>query len=263
MLAAHRTLTSATQGALRSCAAKHVGIVPPVAAGRRLLVARASKGSKSWGEIAAEAVEVAKDVGSKLKDSITSLVPGSQKKQSVDSRLRQRSPFHRDDDRPLPMPVPGGGLLGGLVGGLLNTAVQGLAKEMENSAKQTRSVADLAAERISSSTRIKQRLGEVTVGLPISQSVASQSINGRVSKTVSLVLPVYNLAGVPVAQAQVTQAEGPAQNTCRIAVRMPEGDSVVLDESAEPGSSNSSTSRRKAGAGLQGDIIDAEFKDLQ
>eukprot|EP00882_Tetradesmus_deserticola_P003502 GHRQ01003705.1.p1 GENE.GHRQ01003705.1~~GHRQ01003705.1.p1 ORF type:complete len:263 (+),score=92.49 GHRQ01003705.1:278-1066(+) len=262
MLAAHRTLPYATQGALRSCAAKHVGIVPPVAAGRRLLVARASKGSKSWGEIAAEAVEVAKDVGSKLKDSITSLVPG-QKKQSVDSRLRQRSPFHRDDDRLLPMPVPGGGLLSGLVGGLLNTAVQGLAKEMENSAKQTRSVADLAAERISSSRRIKQRLGEVTVGLPISQSVASQSINGRVSKTVSLVLPVYNLAGVPVAQAQVTQAEGPAQNTCRIAVRMPEGDSVVLDESAEPGSSNSSTSRRKAGAGLQGDIIDAEFKDLK
>eukprot|EP00882_Tetradesmus_deserticola_P014314 GHRQ01015220.1.p1 GENE.GHRQ01015220.1~~GHRQ01015220.1.p1 ORF type:complete len:179 (-),score=48.91 GHRQ01015220.1:887-1423(-) len=130
------------------------------------------------------------------------------------------------DDRLLPMPVPGGGLLSGLVGGLLNTAVQGLAKEMENSAKQTRSVADLAAERISSSRRIKQRLGEVTVGLPISQSVASQSINGRVSKTVSLVLPVYNLAGVPVAQAQVTQAEGPAQNTCRIAVSKQQGISV-------------------------------------
>jgi hypothetical protein len=31
-----------------------------VAVGRRLLVARASKDSKSWGEIAAEAVEVAK-----------------------------------------------------------------------------------------------------------------------------------------------------------------------------------------------------------
>jgi hypothetical protein len=116
------------------------------------------------------------------------------------------------------MPLPGGGLLGGLVGGLLNTAVKGLAKELEKSAEQTRSVTDLAAERISSSRRIKQRLGEVTVGLPMSQSVASQNINGRVSKTVSLLLPVYNLAGAPVAQAQVTQVEGLAQNTCRIAV---------------------------------------------
>lgn len=116
------------------------------------------------------------------------------------------------------MQLPGGGLLGGLVGGLLNTAVKGLAKELEKSAQQTRSVTDLAANRISSSRRIKQRLGEVTVGLPMSQSVASQSINGRVSKTVSLLLPVYNLAGAAVAQAQVTQVEGPAQNTCRIAV---------------------------------------------
>jgi hypothetical protein len=118
------------------------------------------------------------------------------------------------------MTLPGGGLLGGLVGGLLNSAVKGLAKELEKSAEQTRSVTDLAAERISSSRRIKQRLGEVTVGLPMSQSVASQSINGRVSKTVSLLLPVYNLAGAPVAQAQVTQVEGPAQNTCRIAVSL-------------------------------------------
>jgi hypothetical protein len=60
MLAAHRTLNSATQGALRSCTARHVNFAPPVAVGRRLLVARASKDSKSWGEIAAEAVEVAK-----------------------------------------------------------------------------------------------------------------------------------------------------------------------------------------------------------
>lgn len=237
-------------------------MAPQVAVGRRLLVARASKDSKSWGEIAAEAVEVAKDVGSKLKDSITSLVPGK-KQQTDSSRLQQRSPYSRGDERPLPMPLPGGGLLGGLVGGLLNTAVKGLAKELEKSAEQTRSVTDLAAERISSSRRIKQRLGEVTVGLPMSQSVASQSINGRVSKTVSLLLPVYNLAGAAVAQAQVTQVEGPAQNTCRIAVRMPEGDTVVLDDSDEPGGSSGSSSRRKAGAAVQGDVIDAEFRDLK
>lgn len=121
------------------------------------------------------------------------------------------------DDRPLPMPMPGG-VLGGLVGGLVNTAIKGLAKEFEKQAAESRSVSELAAQRISSSRRIKQRLGEVTVGLPVSQSVASQSVNGRVSKTVLLVLPIYNLAGAPVAQAQVTQTEGQLHSGCRISV---------------------------------------------
>lgn len=111
-----------------------------------------------------------------------------------------------------------GGLFGGIVGGLLNSAVQGLAKEMEKTAQQTRSVSELAAERISSSREVKRRLGEVTVGLPMSQSVASQNINGRVSKTVNLLLPVYNAAGVPVGQAQVAQTEGQNQQTTRIVV---------------------------------------------
>jgi hypothetical protein len=49
-------------------------------------------------------------------------------------------------------------------------------------------------------------------------------------------------------------------NVC-VQVRMPEGDSVVLDDSDSP--SSSSSSRQKAGAAAQGDVIDAEFRDLQ
>ena len=52
----------------------------------------------------------------------------------------------------------------------------------------------------------------------MSQSVATQSINGRVSKTVNLLLPVYNAAGAPVAQAQVLQTEGQYQDTTKIEV---------------------------------------------
>lgn len=115
------------------------------------------------------------------------------------------------------MQMPGG-FLGGLMGSVINSAVQGLAKEMEKTAEATRSVAEVAADRISSSRRVKQRLGQVTVGLPMSQSVATQSINGRVSKTVNLLLPVYNAAGAPVAQAQVIQSEGQYQDTTRITV---------------------------------------------
>jgi len=109
------------------------------------------------------------------------------------------------DDRPLPVALPGGGgLLGGLVGGIVNTAIKGIADQLEKSAQDSRSVSEYAAERIAGSYQVKQRLGEVTVGLPMSQSVSSQSINGRTSKTVSLLLPVYNAAGAPVAQAQVS-----------------------------------------------------------
>lgn len=119
------------------------------------------------------------------------------------------------------MPMPGG-ILGGLMGGLVNTAIKGLAKELEKSAEQTRNVSEIAAERISNSRRIKQQLGEVTVGLPMSQSVSSQNINGRVSKTVNLLLPVYNAAGAAVAQAQVVQSQGQFQETTKIVVRCPD-----------------------------------------
>lgn len=123
------------------------------------------------------------------------------------------------DDRQLPQfPTPGG-LFGGLVGGLVNQAVKGLAKEMQKTAAQTRSVSETAAMRIQQSQRIRERLGPVTVGPAMSQSMSTSNINGRVNKTISLMMPVYGSGGLPVAQAQVTQVEGSSQvESCRIAV---------------------------------------------
>jgi len=85
-------------------------------------------------------------------------------------------------------------------------------------------VAEYAAERISSSQQVKQQLGEVTVGLPISQSVASQNINGRVTKTVSLVLPVFRRgggAGGTGPGAARSQHEHYAHEPCVCSLRAP------------------------------------------
>jgi hypothetical protein len=123
------------------------------------------------------------------------------------------------DDRQLPQfPTPGG-LFGGLVGGLVNQAVKGLAKEMQKTAAQSRSVSETAAMRIQQSQRIRERLGPVTVGPAMSQSMSTSNINGRVNKTISLMMPVYGSGELPVAQAQVTQVENSSQvESCRISV---------------------------------------------
>jgi hypothetical protein len=125
----------------------------------------------------------------------------------------------RADDRQLPQFPSPGGLFGGLVGGLVNQAVKGLASEMQKTAAQTRSVSETAALRIQNSSILQQRLGRVTVGPAMSQSMSSSNINGRVSKNISLLLPVYGPGGRPVAQAQVTQVEaGGRVDSCVIAV---------------------------------------------
>lgn len=125
------------------------------------------------------------------------------------------------DERQLPLfPGGGGGLFGGLMGGLVNQAVKGLASQLEKAAQETRDVSEEAAARIRGSAQIQQRLGSgVTVGPAMSQSVSSSSINGRTTKTVTLLLPVYSAGGVPVAQAQVTQTQSSGQgSSCRVAV---------------------------------------------
>lgn len=121
-------------------------------------------------------------------------------------------------ERPLPLvpPLPGGGggLLGGLVGGLVNAAARGLAESLERSAADSAAVAQRAADAIAGSRTVRQRLGDVSVGLPLSQSASSSSVNGVASKTISLLLPVYNSAGGVVSQAQVCAVLHDAACTC-------------------------------------------------
>lgn len=106
------------------------------------------------------------------------------------------------------------------MGGLVNTAIKGLAKEMQKTAAETRSISDTAALRIQQSRQIQQRLGPVTVGPPMGQSMSTSNINGRISKTINLMMPVLGAGGLPVAQAQVTQVEAAGSvQSCRVAVR--------------------------------------------
>lgn len=231
---------------------------------RLLVTSRASQDSKSWQEIGAEVLGVVKDVATKVKDTATSAIESittsKQQNKPVRRQEQRGAPLYRpEDDRQLPQfPAPGG-LFGGLMGGLVNQAVKGLAKEMQKTAAETRSVSETAALRIQQSPRIQQRLGPVTVGPAMSQSMSTSSINGRVSKTISLIMPLMGAGGLPVAQAQVTQVEAAGQvDSCRIAVRMPEGDTVVLDDEEPFSSGGGSVSGQQFG-----EVVDAEFRDIK
>lgn len=93
-----------------------------------------------------------------------------------------------------------GNLLGRAVGGMLRSAVGAMAEQMQAAAAQVADVQDRAARLISGDARVSRALGgSVRVGAPMSQSSMSQSINGRVSKTVTLLVPVAGATG----QAQV------------------------------------------------------------
>lgn len=104
----------------------------------------------------------------------------------------------------------GGGLVGGLlgraVGGVLRSAAGALAEQLQQAAQQVADVQDRAARVIEGSAKVRAALGgSVRVGPPMSQSSMSQSINGRVSKTVTLLMPV---AGANGQTAQVGAGSG-------------------------------------------------------
>lgn len=55
-----------------------------------------------------------------------------------------------------------------------------------------------AAARIRSSAALRARLGDITVSQPLSQSVSSVNINGKLTERITLLLPLYgsnNTAG--------------------------------------------------------------------
>lgn len=71
------------------------------------------------------------------------------------------------------------------------------------------------------------RLGNVTVGPLMSQSSSSSSINGRVTKQIVLLMPVYG-AGGDGGTAQVAVTEGPQGRSMQISVSGRGGPGEVL-----------------------------------
>ncbi|PSC71395.1 hypothetical protein C2E20_5367 [Micractinium conductrix] len=196
-------------------------------------------GDKSWSEIAAEAAELGKDLVKKVGNSVTKAVAAIVPSEKQEERPSQRERERGRQDVYRPEDAFGGGLVGGLiskaVGGMLRSAVSALGEQMRQAAEQAADVQDRAARIIEGSAKLRSRLGgDVRVLPPVSQSSMSSSVNGRMTKTVTLLMPVVG-AGGQTAQAQVQFAEGEgASGGLTVAVRLPNGEVVQLDGGSSP-----------------------------
>lgn len=251
--ACHRHLP-AVSGPLRKSARQQ---------GRAYLSVRASRdkpdGDKSWGEIAADAADVAKSVFSKIKDTASSILtpaPTTKPTEEASSSSASRKPAPRQTPDDLGLSTGGGGLLPNLVGramgGLISGALSSLTKQLQEAAKEQQGVYEEAAERIRTSAKLRTRLGNVTVGPLMSQSSSSSSINGRVTKQIVLLMPVYG-AGGDGGTAQVAVTEGPQGRSMQISVRTSDGAVVVVDDGGSGG----------GGPGGRGSVIDVEYREVK
>eukprot|EP00798_Chlamydomonas_sp_ICE-L_P030367 gene30367-35372_t len=206
----------------------HVGSQIPTVRPVRYCATHAKPEDRSWGDIAADAAELAKAVGSKVVQGIKqaatgvkeALVPQAKPAHDKPSHFEPAKPSSKvDRAKPSPKPAttirprPGHDLgerepwegvepwMGGF-GGLMDGVVEQLGNKMAEVDKERDAMAKAdkerdavihqAAHKIRTSSIIKTRLGgEVKVlTIPISQSSSSVSINGVSSKKLTLVLPV-------------------------------------------------------------------------
>jgi hypothetical protein len=134
-------------------------------------------------------------VGKAASKVAEAIVPSEEKEAPVDRRARERrGDVYRPED------AFGGGLVGGLlgraVGGMLRSAVGALGEQMRQAQEQVADVQDRATRIIESNSRLQDAMGgSVRAQPPVSQSSMSQNINGRMSKTVTLIMPVVGSGG--------------------------------------------------------------------
>lgn len=129
------------------------------------------------------------------------------------------------------------GLLGRAVGRMMQSALGALGEQLREAQEQAADVQQRAADLIENDARVRQRLGgTVRCMAPMSQGSMTQSINGRVSRVVTLVLPVVGQNGRS-AQAQVRWVEGGdrAEEQLSVSVRLPGGEVLQLDGGAHTG----------------------------
>ncbi|GAB4821872.1 hypothetical protein N2152v2_008918 [Parachlorella kessleri] len=228
----------------------------------RCLASRRDNGDKSWGDIAEEAKEVAKDfarkVGSGISGAIAKVLPSEEERaiKHSEQEERARRELYRGPG------VEGGifsGLLGRAVGRMLQGALGAVGEQLRQAAEQVADVQSRAVAMIESDPRVRDRLGgSVQCLAPMSQSSMTQSINGRVSRVVTLVLPVVGAGGRAAAQAEVRWVENAdaAGEQLSVTVRLPSGEVVRVDGGGRGGSSRSSSSSSK------GNTIDVEWREV-
>eukprot|EP00210_Caulerpa_lentillifera_P006252 g5971.t1 len=192
--------------------------------------------SKSWSEIADEAIDVAKSVVEKIVETGQKVV-----KAATTESKPQRS--RKDESLTRPTDVLGG-FLGRTIGGMLGSALKTLADEMVESQRESRDIYETASIRVQSNDQLRQILGPVSCGMPYSQSTQTQSINGVTTKQTSLAFPVDGPRGS--AQVQVTSTEDRNKvQSMEINVRLPNGKVIRVD-----------------GASPDGRTIDVDWKDI-
>lgn len=211
---------------------------------RRVRCYSSRKDDKSWGDIAEDAVNVAKSVVGKIVDTgkaAVDSVTGSSEK----SRVARRK---EEDDTDI-FRVPGGtGLMGGLIGGMMNMALKSMGKQIRESQKRTQEAYSQAADRVMNSRKITDSIGDVTCQPPYSQSSATQSINGVVSKRTSLMFTAVGRGGTANVQADAVEGSSGIQEL-NVKVRLPNGKIVNLNDDDDDG------------FGGRGRTIDAEWTE--
>lgn len=213
----------------------------------------AVRSNKSWSEIAADAADVAKSALTKIKDTAASVVGGLSPRRPQEKDLPEYRP-RSEADFPVPKDLFGGGIMGRMMGGLVTSAIKAVSEQVAASAKESNAAYNEAARKLRSSSKLKSRLGDaIEVGPALSQSVSSAYINGRSSKQIQLLVPVYGVGGrAAQAVVQVQEAAGQPRNF-DITVRLPEGDSVRITGSGDDDS----------GSGEAGRTIDVEYWEVK
>mmetsp|Transcript_5946 Transcript_5946/g.15802 ORF Transcript_5946/g.15802 Transcript_5946/m.15802 type:complete len:259 (-) Transcript_5946:164-940(-) len=212
----------------------------------------------SWKDIANSAGNLLKTTFNKVKNSAASLLAPKKEQPPPEPPLRRRQEQlqqeqlrQRDLQRQGLTRVPGAddllpGLFGRAAGSLLSGAFDMLGSELAKSSKERETVLDEARRRISNSPAVKQRLGNVQVLEPTSQSSSTMSINGRSTQRINLITPIQGSSGA-LAFGQVEYAsEGGKRSSCIINVQMPEGDMVRIDE-----------------VDASGQTIDVDFREIR
>jgi len=206
---------------------------------------------KSWSEVAEEASHTAKSVFNKLVSSVKKIAGQDEQSKLERQRRKEQEELSKPPDL---SGLFGGGLLGRAAGSMLGSAIKAVGDQMAEAGRQAEGIRQRATSAIEASSAVREHLGSgVQVGPPMSQSTMSSSINGRVSKTVSLIMPVVGSRGTAQAIVEATES-GDSVSDMNIQVRMPSGAIVnVRDTGDGPGGPG----------GASGRIIDAEWKEVQ
>jgi len=236
--------TSARRATLRHNSAAPLTAAPV----RAMATGGRDDDDKSWSEIASQAAGALKSAAKKVGKGVQKALGQDEATKLERQQKKAREELERPPDLGQ---LVGGGLVGRMAGAMLGSAVKAMGEQMAAAGRAVADVENRARDAIESDSRVLDLMGgRVEVGPPMSQSSMSSSVNGRVTKQVTLLLPVSGARGR--GQAEVVASEGEEGITqMRIQVRTPDGSTVAVDGSGGSGK-HASTGR----------VIDAEWKDL-